>query len=87
MVMEIIMSAMPKLLANNYNGNERSILLLFNEIDAKIVRSWRNATKRHDWLDGPLGTPLTGSQFRNCGLVADLLDVGSEVKQADSRPL
>jgi hypothetical protein len=35
MVMEIIMSAMPKLLANNYNGNERSILLLFNEFDAK----------------------------------------------------
>lgn len=41
------MSAHPKRLATNAEVNQGSILLLFNDIDAEVVRSWR-FTRRAD---------------------------------------
>jgi len=42
------MSAYPRKIACNIEINEGSILLLFDDIDAEIVRNWRNAKKSDD---------------------------------------
>ncbi|HMI40496.1 MAG TPA: hypothetical protein VK485_04625 [Sphingomicrobium sp.] len=55
---EVIMSAHPKKIACNIEINEGSILLLFNDIDAEIVRSWRNGKKAGDIVEKR--DPLSG---------------------------
>ena len=46
------MSIQPKKIACNIEINKGSILLLFNEEDAEIVRNWQNAKKPDETLDG-----------------------------------
>jgi len=46
------MSAHPRKIACNIEINKGSILLLFNEEDAEIVRNWKNAVKSADSIDG-----------------------------------
>jgi hypothetical protein len=45
------MSAHPRKIACNIEINKGSILLLFSEEDAEIVRNWRNAPKLDDIVD------------------------------------
>jgi hypothetical protein len=48
-----VANAMKKIrkIASNYDINKGSILLLFNESDAKIARSWRNSSHSDHELD------------------------------------
>jgi hypothetical protein len=52
------MSAHPRKIACNIEINKGSILLLFNEEDAEIVRNWQKAPKPDDTIDGR--DPLSG---------------------------
>lgn len=46
------MSANPRKIACNIEINKGSILLLFNEVDAEIVRNWKNAVKSDEVIEG-----------------------------------
>jgi hypothetical protein len=52
------MAVHPRKIACNIEINKGSILLLFNDEDAEIVRNWQNAKKPDDTLDGR--NPLSG---------------------------
>ena len=50
------MSEYPPKAASNFKINEGSILLLFDDVDIEIVRSWRAARKvdcSDAWRDSP----------------------------------